>query len=59
MEDYKKDNSCLIVFCDGVLKELKTDYLIVTNKETTKIFKSKGIQVNPSYFIVPKVNITE
>jgi hypothetical protein len=59
IEDYKKDPNNFIVFCDGVLKELKTDYLIVTNQTETKIFKSKGIITNSSYFIVPKSNITE
>lgn len=59
MEEYKRNPNCLIVFCDGVLKDLKTDYLIVTNKIETKIFKSKGIAVHPSFFIVPKENITE
>ena len=57
METYQKDPTSYIIFCDGVLKELKTDYLIVTNEKETKVFRSKGITVFPSYFIAPKSNI--
>lgn len=57
MEDYKKDPTKYIVFCDGVLKGLTTDYLIVIKDNDVKIFRSKGIQVNPSFFIIPKENL--
>ena len=59
METYQKDPTSYIIFCDGVLKELKTDYLIVTNEKETKVFRSKGITVFPSYFIAPKSNIID
>lgn len=59
METYQKDPTSYIIFCDGVLKELKTDYLIVTNEKETKVFRSKGIKVFPSYFIAPKSNIID
>jgi len=57
IENYKKDENCYIAFCDGVLKELKTDYLIITNKQETWIFRAKGIIVNSSFFIIPKKNL--
>jgi hypothetical protein len=57
IEDYKKDNTKYIAFCDGVLKSLKTDYLIVINNLDILIFRSKGIEVFASYFLIPKTNL--
>lgn len=57
MESYKKDPSKYIVFCDGVLKNLKTDYLIASNDKENHIFKSSGITAHGSYFLIPKVNL--
>lgn len=59
MEEYKKDSTKYIVFCDGVLKGLKTDYLIVANKDEMYIFRCKGIECSPTYFIVPKENLVK
>lgn len=56
IEDYKIDNTKLIAFCDGVLTQLKTDYLIVSNDVQTRIFRSKGIESKGSYFLIPKSN---
>lgn len=56
IEDYKIDNTKIIVFCDGVLTELKTDYLIVSNDKETRIFRSNGVQAKGSYFLIPKKN---
>jgi len=57
MESFKKDDSKYIVFCDGVLKSLKTDYLVVSNDKETHIFKSENVTAHGSYFLVPKVNL--
>jgi hypothetical protein len=56
IEDYKIDNTKFIAFCDGVLTQLKTDYLIVSNQYQTRIFRSKGIEAKGSYFLIPKGN---
>lgn len=56
IEDYKIDNTKFIAFCDGVLTELKTDYLIVSNDKETRIFRSKGVEAKGSYFLIPKKN---
>ena len=57
MESYLRDNTKYIVFCDGVLKNLKTDYLIVTNDKETHIFKTEGITSHSSYFLIPIGNL--
>ena len=56
IEDYRLDNTMFIVFCDGVLKDLITDYLIVTKSNESRIFRSKGIIAKGSYFLIPKSN---
>ena len=57
IETYKKDTTKYIVFCDGVLKTLTTDYLIVSNDRNVWIFRSKDVLVNPSFFLIPKTNL--
>ena len=59
IEDYRKDPTKYIIFCDGVLKELKTDYLIVTNGNDTFIFRSKDVEVNPSFFLASKTSLVQ
>jgi hypothetical protein len=57
IESFKRDDSKFIVFCDGVLKDLETDYLIVINESTTHIFKSNGVLAYGSYYLIPKDNL--
>jgi len=57
MQSYKKDDTKYIVFCDGVLKNLKTDYLIVLNDNESHIFKSDNSVAYDSYFLIPKSNL--
>ncbi len=54
IEEFKLDNTKWIVFCDGVLSQIKTDYLITTNDKETFIFRNRGIMTKSSYFLVPK-----
>lgn len=54
IEEYKKNNLSYIAFCDGVLTNLKTDYLILVNRNDVRIFRSKNILTFPSYFVIPK-----
>lgn len=57
IQEYKIDNTKFIVFCDGVLKGLITDYLVVSNNKESHIFTTDGIIVKSSYFLIPKVNL--
>jgi hypothetical protein len=47
--------------CKGDIKMLKTDYLILTNRYDTWIFRAKGITVDDetNSFVIPKKNIVE
>lgn len=62
MEVYKKDPNMYIVFCDGMLKTINCDYLIVTNDSNTFIFRNPKIDKEGhrdiisygSYFLVHK-----
>lgn len=57
IESFKKDESKFIVFCDGVLKNLNTDYLIVINENKIHIFKSSGVLSYGSYYLIPKSSL--
>ena len=46
-----------IAFCEGMLKELKTDYVILINKNEIWIFRCNGIKVHDRYFMIPKENL--
>jgi hypothetical protein len=62
MESYKKDPNMYIVFCDGMLKTINCDYLIVTNDLDIFIFRNPKIDKEGhrdiisygSYFLVHK-----
>jgi hypothetical protein len=57
IQEYKIDNTKFIVFCDGVLKALITDYLVVINKKEAHVFTTDGVRVMSNYFLVPKTNL--
>jgi|GEM_PF-3876896 len=47
------------VKCDGALKNLITDYLITINEKEIWIFRSKGITVFSSHYLIPKNNLVQ
>lgn len=60
IQEYRKDNNYLIAFCEGFLKEILTDYLVlVTKQKDCSLFKSKGIRSEGSYLLIPKNNLVE
>lgn len=57
LEEYRKDNTFYCVFCDGMLQDIKTDYLVVTRDNISWVFKGKGITRNKGCYIIPKINL--
>ena len=57
IEEHPSDNTKYLVFCDGVLKDLVTHYLIAHSSTITYIFRSKGIVAKINYFVIPKDNL--
>lgn len=57
IEEYASDSSKYIVYCDGMLQQLKTDYLIAINNSECYIFRCNSGVVKDKFFIIPKANL--
>ena len=58
IQDYKKDPGMLIAYFSGFTKQIKTDYLVLNDnrRQLCHLFKSRGIVVNSSHFLIPREN---
>lgn len=52
------DENYLIAYCGGFIKDLQTDYLILTQtaRKVCHVFKAKGIIAQNDYYLIPKQN---
>jgi hypothetical protein len=59
LEIYKKNPEYWIAYCDGYIKPVSTDYLVLIDNKTSKcyMFKTNAIIPKGSYFLIPKNNI--
>ncbi len=58
VQEYSRDSSMFIAFCSGMVREIKTDYLVLYDARvrTCRMFRSKGVSPMRSQLLIPKSN---
>lgn len=61
IQEYKKDTNYFLVYVDGFIKDVYTDYLSVVNNYTNECFlyQAKGIIAAGTHYLIPKKNFVE
>ena len=58
VETYRANSDYIIAYCNGFLKNVTTDYLILVDSLTGQkyLYQTKGILAKGSYYLIPRVN---